>query len=237
MIRNQQFLMKLMMIRNTSCCCRLRSITHAQNTKGRLVLFVMMVPTTSTHFRTCPFGLCCWYINPLSQLTLTNHFSMKGKRHATITHPPEKLNLADKHGTQLAVQKRAHMEPAPNPPMPWLMPYPYMQTAWPSQVSFQTTNSGDTSSDKLPAKPRAIKFPPISDWLASLDCDANHGEDNLNYSQYADALHQNGIIQLDNLFAVQTAEKLQVLGEMNWGTASRLLGFAEEDRDDLLCGK
>jgi hypothetical protein len=120
--------------------------------------------------------------------------------------------------------------------MPWPMPYPYMHAPWPSQTSFQTNNSADTSSDKPQAKPpRIIKYPPISDWLATLDHDANCGEDCLDYSQYAHALCENGIIRLDDLLAVQTAEKLQALGGMNWGTVSQLLRFAKEDRDDLLC--
>jgi hypothetical protein len=57
----------------------------------------------------------------------------------------------------------------------------------------------------------------------SLDHDANRGEDNL-------VCWCSGIIWLDDLLAVQTAKKLQVLGGMNWGTASWLLRFAEEDR-------
>jgi hypothetical protein len=163
---------------------------------------------------------------------------MQRKHHATISHPPDKLNLADKQGSQLAIQKRANLEPVQNQLMAWPMPFPYMQTAWPSQTSFQTTNSADTNSaDKPQGKPRAIKYPHISEWLMSLDRDANRGEDDINYSQYANSLRENGIIRLDDLLAVQTAEKLQKFGEMNWGTASRLLRFAEEDRDDLLCGK
>jgi hypothetical protein len=177
----------------------------------------------------------------LSPLTAYHEMSMKRKRHATITQPPEKLNLADKQGNQLAIQKRSHPEPVQNQHMPWPMPmpYPYMQTPWPSQTSFQTTNSADTanSSDKPQAKPRSIKYPLISQWLALLDGDTSRGEDNLDYSQYTDALRENGIIRLDDLLAIQTTEKLQALGGMNWGTASRLLRYAEEDRDDLLCGK
>ena len=128
---------------------------------------------------------------------------MKRKRHATITHLPEKLNLADKQGTQLAVQKRSHPEPVPNQPQPmaWPMPYPYMQAPWPSQTSFQTTQSDNASSDKPQTKPRGIKYPPISEWLLSLDHDTNRGEDNLEYLQYASALLENGIIRLDDLLA------------------------------------
>jgi hypothetical protein len=115
---------------------------------------------------------------------------MKWKCEATITHPLEKLNLTDKQGNQLAIQKCSHVGPLQNQPVP----YPYMHAPWPSQVSFQTTNSADTSSDKLQAKPPcAIKYPPISDWLATLDHDANCGKDSLNYSQYAHALCENGI--------------------------------------------
>jgi hypothetical protein len=162
---------------------------------------------------------------------------MKQKHHATITHPPEKLNLADKQGSQLAIQKCSYAEPIQNQPMPWLMPYPYKQTPWPLQTSFQTTNSGDASSDKPQAKPCTVKYLPVSDWLASLDRDANRGEDGINYSQYANILCENGIIQLDNLLAAQSTKKLQVLGGMNWGMANQLLRFAEEDKDGLLCRK
>jgi len=164
---------------------------------------------------------------------------MKQKREATITHPPDKLNLADKQGMQLAIQKCSKVDSTIQNqvimlwPMP--MPYSYMQTPWPLQTSFQTTNSFDTSSsDKPQAKTCSVKFPPISEWLASLNYDANRGEDNLNYSQYANSLHENGIIQLDDLLAVQTSKKLQMFGGMNWGTVSGLLRFVEEDQDDLL---
>lgn len=97
-------------------------------------------------------------------------------------------------------------------------------------MSSKVSESGHSSSNKAAAT--SIKYPPISNWLESLDKHTERGQDGLNYAQYASPLKANGIIRLDDLIAIRTPEKLQDLAGMNWGTANRLIRFAEQDRDE-----
>lgn len=105
------------------------------------------------------------------------------------------------------------------PPPPWMMQGPPVPPI-PAQTPVATT----------PSPTRKRKFPAINDWLDSIDDDEDRGVDNLNYKQYADTLSNIGIIRLDDLLDVGTAEKLQELTGLNWGTAQRLFKFAKEDK-------
>ncbi|KAF7789388.1 hypothetical protein EIP86_000332 [Pleurotus ostreatoroseus] len=84
-------------------------------------------------------------------------------------------------------------------------------------------------------------FPSIQDWLLSLDIDStrNH-QGQLKYSPYARRLIENGIYDLGDLVrlrkieAEQAVAKLQKLGGMVYGIASRLLEFAQADASELI---
>jgi len=69
----------------------------------------------------------------------------------------------------------------------------------------------------------------ISEWLTSLDDHADRGQDNLNFRQYSMVLFNEGIIRVDDLVDLNTAERVQAVIGSNWGTANRLLKFAKED--------
>jgi hypothetical protein len=69
--------------------------------------------------------------------------------------------------------------------------------------------------------------------LRDLDVDEDRGEDSLNYGQYADVLKDVGIIRLDDLLEVGSTEKLQELAGINWGTANRLMKFAQADTQKI----
>ncbi|KAJ7801594.1 hypothetical protein B0H14DRAFT_2615125 [Mycena olivaceomarginata] len=88
-------------------------------------------------------------------------------------------------------------------------------------------------SAPTPSPPRKQKFPAITEWLEGLDSDEDRGADSLNYQQYGGTFADIGIIRLDDLLEVETAEKLQELAKMNWGTAKRLIKFAKEDNQKL----
>ncbi|KAJ7842270.1 hypothetical protein B0H14DRAFT_3457013 [Mycena olivaceomarginata] len=72
-----------------------------------------------------------------------------------------------------------------------------------------------------------------SEWLEGLDSDEDCGADSLNYQQYSGTFADIGVIRLDDLLEVETAEKLQELTKMNWGTAKRLIKFPKEDNQKL----
>ncbi|KAJ7816197.1 WD40-repeat-containing domain protein [Mycena leptocephala] len=118
----------------------------------------------------------------------------------------------------------------PMPPMPWMygMP-PWMMQGPPGE--YQAPAPATTAP--TPSPPRKRKYPAIMDWLPELDADEDRGADGLDYQQYANIFSSIGIIHLDDLLEVESAEKLQKLTKINWGTAKRLMKFAREDRQKL----
>ena len=75
--------------------------------------------------------------------------------------------------------------------------------------------------------------PELETWLAGLDADPIRGRLNVRYAQYSPALQDAGLLELNDLLDLKL-EKLAELGNMNWGTASRLLKFALTDHNKLL---
>jgi hypothetical protein len=118
----------------------------------------------------------------------------------------------------------------PMPPMPWMygMP-PWMMQGPPGEYQAPAP----ATAAPTPSPPRKRKYPAITDWLQELDADEDRGADGLDYQQYANIFSSIGIIRLDDLLEVESAEKLQELTKINWGTAKRLMKFAREDRQKL----
>ncbi|KAJ3797142.1 hypothetical protein GGU11DRAFT_827474 [Lentinula aff. detonsa] len=177
-------------------------------------------------------------------------------RRAAYTEPPDPIvrNIEKKMGMQSQIKSRIRTPHAPPPAMPsgWNIPYPpasfmYSAPSMPppgynpfySPFGHPTTRHSDhleaspTSSpvstpSKRPAMPR------ILEWLSSLDADQDRGKDELNYQQYNDILVSEGIIRLDDLVDLGTAEKLQNVLGSNWGTANRLMKYACKDHTDIV---
>ncbi|KAJ3791407.1 hypothetical protein GGU11DRAFT_761627, partial [Lentinula aff. detonsa] len=113
---------------------------------------------------------------------------------------------------------------APPPP-----PYGgYSQYPPPPLHPTSPTRAAPTSSPpSTPSKHAAT--PLISEWLVSLDEHAERGQDKLNFSQFAVAFWEEGIIRVDDLVDLETPERLQKLIMSNWGTANRLLKYARQE--------
>jgi len=112
-------------------------------------------------------------------------------------------------------------------------PWMFMPPPWMMQGPVQAQVPPAPTPAKTPSPPRKRKYPAIINWLSELDSDTDRGEDMLNYAQYSGVLNDVGIIRLDDLLEVESVEKLQQLTGMNWGTAKRLMKFAQEDRAQL----
>lgn len=77
-----------------------------------------------------------------------------------------------------------------------------------------------------------VDYPDTDVWLDSLDKDPIRGKRNLDFSQYAKLLKDNGIFDLEDLLALST-DKLQELSGMNLGIANWVMNFAKEDVSQL----
>lgn len=87
------------------------------------------------------------------------------------------------------------------------------------------------ASDALPGP---IIFPDIDMWLLSLDSHPIRGRKNLNYAQHAEGLMAHGILDLGDLVSLTAEKVLELAGPaINFGTANRLMMFAQEDRNEL----
>jgi len=73
-----------------------------------------------------------------------------------------------------------------------------------------------------------VDVPDLDVWLASLDAHAIRGKNNINYVQYLTKFGEHGLIDLQDLEGL-SAEKLQELCGMPFGTANRLVKFVAED--------
>ncbi|KAJ3781130.1 hypothetical protein GGU10DRAFT_336626, partial [Lentinula aff. detonsa] len=185
----------------------------------------------------------CWVLSNGTYYQLTTQdlsmWAMLLKKHrAVITKPPPPVmeNIEKNSGPQAAIKARAQglaagdpwssiLPPslygwygAPPPP-----PYGgYSQYPPPPLCPASPTRAALASSPpSTPSKHAAM--PLISEWLVSLDEDAEHGQDKLNFSQFAFTFLEEGIIQVDDLVDLETPERLQKLIMSNWGTANCLL--------------
>lgn len=151
---------------------------------------------------------------------------------------PDQLKVEDKINKQkraknAVMQTQLNGGCGPMWPQMQMPPWMYGMPPW----MMQAPGSGGASQPPVPvpspSPPRKRKYPAITAWLQALDSDEDRGADGQNYEQYADAFGAVGIIRLDDLLDVESAEKLQELMQMNWGTAKRLIKFAQEDRKKM----
>ncbi|KAJ7866356.1 hypothetical protein B0H13DRAFT_2066931 [Mycena leptocephala] len=165
---------------------------------------------------------------------------------ASVEELPDQLKIEDKFNKQKRAKNAVMQTQAngfnlnggggpmwpqmPMPPMPWMygMP-PWMMQGPPGEYQAPAP----ATAAPTPSPPRKRKYPAITDWLQELDADEGRGADGLDYQQYANTFSSIGIIRLDDLLEVESAEKLQELTKINWGTAKRLMKFAREDRQKL----
>ncbi|KAH9966224.1 hypothetical protein BJV74DRAFT_890112 [Russula compacta] len=176
-----------------------------------------------------------------------------GKQKATIDDPPEALKLTNKAPCQHAIKtSTAAAQPAdPNAPPAWLPsmmagilgPFAMMQAGGvfgshqlnvlqaPAPTPLINTNQAEQVV--MPSKCQvSVDYPDIIPLLTSLDGDYFQGKKNLHFAQYGAALLENGILDLSDIVSL-TPEKLQDLGEMNFGIANCLIGYAREDDEEL----
>ncbi|KAJ3739917.1 hypothetical protein DFH05DRAFT_1463488 [Lentinula detonsa] len=191
----------------------------------------------------------CWVLSNGTHYQLTTQdlstWAMLLKKHrAVITEPPPPVmeNIEKNSGPQAAIKARARglaagdpwssiMPPslygwygAPPPP-----PYGgYSQYPPPPLGPASPTRAAPASSPPSTPSKHAVT-PLISEWLVSLDEDAERGQDKLNFSQFAFAFLEEGIIRVDDLVDLETPERLQKLIMSNWGTANRLLKYARQE--------
>lgn len=177
---------------------------------------------------------------------------------ATFTTPPQQIleKIKTSAGTQAMIRSRTHtpatagnawgapggypfgpwMYGTPPPPAGWTPYTGYSPTAAPShQLHSKAVGSSPaaaaSSAPASPAPPKcsATISPLIADWLVLLDSDGDHGRDNLHFSQYETALTGYGVIWLEDLVDLKTAEHVECVIQSNWGTANWLLKYAKED--------
>ncbi|KAJ7133662.1 hypothetical protein C8R43DRAFT_956508 [Mycena crocata] len=166
---------------------------------------------------------------------------------ATLDKVPDQLKIEDKIDGQRKAKKGLHsanngfgFNGANNsftfmnggwPPMqPWMMPL-WMMGPPPTSAA---PAANPPALAETPSPPRKHKYPAINDWLQALDSDENRAEDSPDFYQgFGGALIDNGIVQLDDLCEVESVEKLQVLGGMNYGTAKRVMKYAQEDKQKV----
>lgn len=124
-------------------------------------------------------------------------------------------------------------------PPPWAMMPPvggmFSGPGIPPTVSasgFNITTPDTLSSPPIVKRALPIDYPDIDAWLASLDSDDVRGKKQLNFSQYIEKLHGNGILDLEDLLSL-SLDQLQEFSGMNFGTANRVMNYAKDDSTDL----
>jgi len=73
-----------------------------------------------------------------------------------------------------------------------------------------------------------VDVPDLDVWLASVDAHVIRGKNNINYLQYLAKFSEHSLLDLQDLEGL-SAEKLQELCGMPFGTANRLVKFVAED--------
>ncbi|KAJ6558814.1 hypothetical protein DFH09DRAFT_1317074 [Mycena vulgaris] len=153
---------------------------------------------------------------------------------ATVDKVPDQLKIEDQLDRQRKAKKALQVSQSVNNTfngggaswqMQMMPPWMYMPPPW----MMQGPPAAAAAPAKTPSPPRKRKYPAIRDWLEELDSDEDRGGDMQDYGQYAGVLSDIGIIRLDDLIDVGSPEKLRELTGMNWGTAKRLIKFAQED--------
>jgi hypothetical protein len=119
----------------------------------------------------------------------------------------------------------------PNMPMffpPYMYPYPLQM----QQTPQKSRGSGRNVSPDIETPVTTVTYPLISDWLKKLDANPTRNSDNVSYSAYADQLHENDIIRLDDITRFPCAELCQY-GGMKAGVAARIIEWANIDKGKL----
>jgi hypothetical protein len=129
-------------------------------------------------------------------------------------------------------------EPATNPHTPLRTSFtPLISIPSPAITPVAAPDSPSPTTLKRPANdalPGPIIFPDIDMWLSSLDSHPIRGRKNLNYAQHAEGLMAHGILDLGDLVSLTAEKVLELAGpSINFGTANRLMMFAQEDQSEL----
>src|SRR5882724_49065 len=90
----------------------------------------------------------------------------------------------------------------------------------------------DTNSE--PELDPTLNYPDLSHWLSSLDADPICSHDNQNYSVYAMAFQDEGLLCLDDIMAINADELKATCSSLNGGTACCLVRWAIADGQGLL---
>lgn len=130
--------------------------------------------------------------------------------------------------------------PVPAPVPEWQPPVNMVPAKPPTSDLLPHLNP---SRPSIPSKraaedtPSADICPDIGDWLVQLNSDPIRRRiKTLDYAQYEGVLIKNGFLELSDLAAVKADKLLELVGEetMNFGIASRLVTYAQEDLEVYL---
>lgn len=157
-------------------------------------------------------------------------------------------NIKKNTGPQIAIKARARGSTAGDPwssvippsPYGWYGALPPPPSGWPPYGGYGQYPLPPAPPPVSPAKAAPASSPPstpskhaatplISEWLVSLDEHTERGQDKLDFSRFAFAFLQEGIIRVDDLVDLETPERVQKLIMSNWGTANRLLKYTKQD--------
>lgn len=81
--------------------------------------------------------------------------------------------------------------------------------------------------------PGHVSYPSLGDWLLDLDSDQQRGRDGQQYSLWTDYFYELSFLRLDDLtdtLGLNADRLTSLIPEMEYGTASRLLRWAAEDK-------
>jgi hypothetical protein len=100
------------------------------------------------------------------------------------------------------------------------------------QTPQKSRGSGRNMSPDFETPVSTVNYPLISEWLEKLDTNPTRNPDNTNYSAYADQLHENDIVRLDDITRFRHTDLCQY-GGMKPGVAARIVEWANTDKGKL----
>ncbi|KAF9067393.1 hypothetical protein BDP27DRAFT_1422950 [Rhodocollybia butyracea] len=156
--------------------------------------------------------------------------SLAWRHCATLDVPPQKiLQSIDNHaGFQSHVRGRARAtdnqqwQASPSPYGPYTPPPPFWGFP-PADSTFASIVPSHQSLETI-SHASCIR-------LASVvgDEQKERGNDSVNYARFDGVLRDEGILRIDDLLDLRTADHLQRMLGCNWGTANRIMRYAKED--------
>jgi hypothetical protein len=152
-----------------------------------------------------------------------------------VAAPPQ-VTMASTHGHTMPLQAVSQVGMSPYN----IMSYPMVSNAGIIPPGYRLVpidgdNGGDNGRKKrsrdedLCSFDDMILYPGMKVWLDSCDSHVIRGRDGENYAQYAGALLGQRFLRLDDFVELQVAELQAICGDMELGTARRLLHFAQKD--------